>query len=81
MVPLISGGPSAACRCLKYALVISLCAEIKCGVPQGSILGALSFLIYMNDMSNVVTKKLLLYADDSVILVVDKHKSPAKVLI
>ena len=42
------------------------------GVPQGSILRPLSFLIYVNDMSDAVNNTLLLYADDSAILVADK---------
>lgn len=49
--------------------------NITCGVPQGSILGPLLFLIYVNDMSAVVKNKLLLYADDSAILVSARNKS------
>ena len=47
---------------------------VTCGVPQGSILGPLSLLIYVNDMPAVttITSKLLLYADDSSILVSGK---------
>ena len=37
--------------------------------------GPLLFLIYVNDMSGAVTNKFLLYADDSAILVADKHVS------
>ena len=47
-------------------------ANISCGVPKGSILGPLLFFIYVNDMSGAVSYKLLLYVDDSVILVADK---------
>lgn len=50
-------------------------ANINCGVPQGSILGPLLFLIYVNDMSAVVKHRLNLYADDSGILVSGKCKS------
>ena len=55
--------------------VLSSSAAISCGVPQGSILGPLLFLIYVNDMSGAVNHKLLLYADDSAILVADKSVS------
>ena len=56
---------------VDVAGTFSSCENITCGVPQGSILGPLLFLIYVNDMSGVIGNKLLLYADDSAILVAD----------
>ena len=42
--------------------------KIFCGVLQRSILGRLLFLIYVNNMPQVVRSTLLLYADSSCIL-------------
>ena len=40
-------------------------AIIICGVPRGSTLGPLLFLLYVNDMVQAVNCDLLLYADDT----------------
>ena len=46
---------------------------VTCGVPQGSILGPLLFLLYVNDMASAVRCKLLLYADDSALIASGKN--------
>ena len=46
--------------------------NLTCGVPQGSILGPLLFLLYINDMPGSVSSDLFLYADDSCL--VFQHK-------
>ena len=46
--------------------------HVSCGVPQGSILGPLLLLAYVNGKKAAVKCKLLLYADDSALLLSGK---------
>ena len=40
---------------------------VKSGVPQGTVLGPLMFLVYINDINENIISSIRLFADDCVI--------------
>lgn len=71
---------------LQYTQLNHVCPKTKCnltyesehkaikyGVPQGSVLGPLLFLIYINPLPQVINHPMTLFADDSTVLFYSKN--------
>ena len=53
---------------IQYRNEVSTTENISCGVPQGSVLGHLLFIIYTNDLpSCLINTKCVLFADDTTV--------------
>ena len=59
---------------VSFKNVVSERETVKCGVPQGSILGPLLFLLFINDLPLHIKVKTDLYADDATVYEINNSK-------
>ena len=45
--------------------------KIECGVPQGSILGPVLYLLYLNDIVHCTERNILSFTDDTTLFLSD----------
>ena len=63
-------------QCVSIGGTVSSMRKLEFGVPQGSILGPLLFLIYVNDLHLISNfAKFIMYADDANIIISGKNVS------
>lgn len=62
-------------QCVKVGSSISTPKTINIGIPQGSILGPLLFLFYINDLPNVSKLSPILFADDTTLSITNVNYS------
>lgn len=58
---------NSRCQSVKLKDYVSKPTRVTSGVPQGSVLGPLLFLVYINDIASNISSSIRLFADDCVI--------------
>ena len=58
---------------VKNGDVESTVLDVLIGVPQGSVLGPLLFIIFINDIVNTSSMSAALFADDAVFITEEEH--------
>ena len=77
---LLSSYLSGRKQCTSFQGETSGLESVEFGVPQGSVLGPLLFLLYINDIVNCINSgycQLVLYADDTNVFVIDVSRDAA----
>ena len=72
-LPIIQHGSQFLSNRSQYVLVDgcrSKLVNVLSGVPQGSVLGPLLFLLYASELFSILENKLIGYADDSTLIAV-----------
>ena len=54
---------------------------VKCGVPQGSALGPLLFLVYVNDLPNASSLDIRMFADDTMFFCSHKNSQNVQAIV
>lgn len=72
LVSWISSFLSSRSQFVSYRSTNSTAIDVTSGVPQGSVLGPLLFLIYLNDLPVCISSSIRFYADDCVLYEVIK---------
>lgn len=64
---------------IKQEVAYSVLKEIQASVQQGSVLGSILYMLYTNDIPDLVHVTIASYADDNAILAIRKNREETAV--